>query len=146
MATTTQVEPKVPVAASKVANLFELRLGRSAITYTVSNIAGQPVVTYDDGSGTPRSFMGDEILREQTALGTLVTVTLELIPDLVTHMLTIVVPEVLLKGWPPAPERLTMPVVFHKVASSIAGPPTQPGPVQTYDVKIYDATASFIVS
>jgi len=142
MATSTQTE-KVATSALETANLFELRLGKSTITYTASNIAGQPVVTYDDGN-TPRSFTGDEVRREETALGALVTVTLEVISDLEEKLLTLVLPVVQLG--PETPERLTVPVVFHRIESSIVGPPLHAGPVQTYDVKIFDATASFVIS
>jgi hypothetical protein len=133
-----------PTSALDEANLFELRRGRSRITYTVSNIAGEPLVNYTDGGTPPRTFTGDEVRREKTELGTLVTVTLGVIPDLETRLLTIVLPEVLVN--PGTPEPFSAPVVFTRVEMSIAGPPLHPGPVQTYDVKIYTGKASFIVS
>jgi hypothetical protein len=143
MATSARAARIAPIPALDEANHFELRRGRSRITYTVSNIAGDPVVTYNDG-GTPRTFTGDEVRREKTELGTLVTVTLGVIPDLETRLLTIVLPEVLVN--PGTPEPFSAPVVFTRVEMSIAGPPLHPGPVQTYDVKIYTGKASFIVS
>jgi hypothetical protein len=124
------------------ANFFELSHGRSTISYTASNIAGQPVVTYNNGSVT-RTFTGDEVRREQTALGTLVTVTLEVIFDGPTHLLTLVLPEVLVRA---EPEKVSVPVIFHTVEGSIAGRLLNPGPVQTYKVEIFSGTASFVVS
>jgi hypothetical protein len=142
MATSVQTERKIPSPTLVDANFFELSHGRSTISYTASNIAGQPVVTYNNGSVT-RSFTGDEVRREQTALGTLVTVTLEVIFDGPTHLLTLVLPEVLVRA---EPEKVSVPVIFHTVEGSIAGRPLNPGPVQTYKVEIFSGTASFVVS
>jgi hypothetical protein len=139
MGTPFPAEQTATIAKLASANFYELSHGRSKISYTESNIAGKPVVTYDN-----RSFTGDEVRREKTALGTLVTVTLERIPDGPTNLLTLVLSEVLVH--PGKPEKVSAPVVFHTVQGSIAGPPLTPGQVQTYDVKIYTGTASFVFS
>ena len=138
-----QAVRKAPAPALEEANFFELRHNNNIITYTASNIAGEPVVTYKD-SGTTRNFTGKEVRRQKTELGTLVTVTLEATPDLEMRLLTIVLPQVQLKNG--TPEKFKAPVVFTRVEMSIAGPPLHPGPVQTYDVKIYSGKASFILS
>lgn len=142
MAPSAQAVRKAPSLAFEDANFFELRRGGSRITYTESNFAGEPVVTYNDG--TERTFTGDEVRRETTELGTLVTVTLGVIPDLERRLLTLVLPQVLVGAG--NPEKVSVPVVFHRIEMSIAGPPFHPGPVQTYDVKTYKGKASFIVS
>jgi hypothetical protein len=129
-------------AQLNAANFYDLRRDKKIVSYTESNIQGKPVVTYIDG-GVTRSFVGDEIDIEKTALGSLVTVTLEVIPDKSRSLLTLVLPEVLLKD---DPEYLSAPVLFHTIEMSIAGPPTSPGAVQTYVVDIFSGTASFIVS
>ncbi|HKV11317.1 MAG TPA: hypothetical protein VJ725_24455 [Thermoanaerobaculia bacterium] len=121
------------------ANFFELRRGTSKISFTVSNIAGEPVLSY----GT-QTFTGREVRIETTEIGTLVTVTLSAIPDLETRLLTLVLP--LVQVGPATPEKVSVPVIFTRVEMSIAGRPLHPGPVQTYDVKIYTGKASFIVS
>ncbi len=144
MAASAQAVRTAPALALEAANFFELRHGRSEITFTASNKAGEPVVTYNDGVKPPLSFSGDEVRREPTELGTLVTVTLSAIPDLEMRLLTIVLPEVLLNDG--TPEKLSAPVVFTRVEMSIAGPPLHPGPVQTYDVKVFKGRASFILS
>lgn len=124
-----------------IANDFQLSLGRTTISFTPANFAGQPLLNFDDGVNPPRTFMGDDqVGLEGTALGTLVTVTLEAIPDLETHLLTLVLPEVLIKD--NKPEKVAVPVIFHTVRTSIIGKPTSPGPVQTYDVKVFDCTAN----
>ncbi len=142
MATSVETEKKVPTTALVDANFFELSHGTSTISYTVSNIAGKPVVTYNDGSVT-RSFTGGEVRRESTSLGTLVTVTLELIADGPKHLLTLVVPEVLVAT---KPEKVRVPIVFSTVQGSIVGLPLNPGQVQTYEVTIFSGAASFLVS
>jgi hypothetical protein len=139
MATSAQATRKAPTPDLEEANFFELRRSGSSITYTASDIAGKPQVNYDG-----RTFRGREVRREKTELGTLVTVTLAEKPDLERRLLTIVLPQVQLKNG--TPEKFKAPVVFTRVEMSIAGPPTHPGPVQTYDVKIYSGTASFILS
>jgi hypothetical protein len=143
MATSVKAKSSAQIAKLKAANFFELSRGRSTISYTASNIAGKPVVTYHKGKVT-RTFTGDEVRREKTALGTLVTVTLEVVSDGPTSLLTLVLPEVLVGS--DGPEKVSVPVVFHIVQSSIAGPPLNPGQVQTYDVKTFTGTASFRVS
>lgn len=136
-------EQTATIAKLKSANFYELSHGRITTSYTASNIAGEPVVTYNNGRVT-QTFTGDEVRREMTALGTLVTVTLELVPDGPTSLLTLVLPKVLVGSR--GPEKLSAPVIFHTVKGSIAGLPLDPGPVQTYDVKIFNGTASFILS
>jgi hypothetical protein len=142
MATSAQAVRNAPAPGLEEANFFELALGSSEITFTAHNKAGEPLVSYNDGI-TPRNFKGDEIRLEPTEIGTLVTVTLETTPDLETNLLTLVLPQVQVSG---SPENVSVPVVFTRIAMSIAGPPLTPGPVQTYGVKIYSGTASFIVS
>ena len=142
MATSAHAAPKA-AAALESANYFELRRGRTRITYTVSDIGGQPQLGYDDGE-QQQNFRGDEVRIEQTALGSLVTVTLNVVADGPTDLLTLILPEVLLKD--DKAERFRMPVVFHTVAGSFAGRPLNPGPVQTYAVKTYRGTARFVIS
>jgi len=139
MATSVSAVKKAPSPALESANLFELSRGRSSITYTASDIGGEPQVNYDG-----RTFRGAEVRRQKTELGTLVTVTLEATPDLEMRLLTIVLPQVQVKNG--TPEKVSAPVVFTRVELSIGGLPLHPGPVQTYDVKIYSGKASFIVS
>jgi len=138
MATSAQTAP--PIAKAKAANYFELSHGRDTLIYTVSNIAGQPVLDYTH-AGKLRSFTGDEIQSEKTTLGTEVTVTLERGIDSNSQLLTLVLPDV--HVGPSGAEKLSVPVIFHTLLSSIIGPP-RTGPTQTYDVKIFQGTASFV--
>lgn len=121
------------------ANLFELSSGDDGIAYTVRNFVGKRQIDFNG-----RTFVGDEILSKETALGTLLTVELKAIPDHSRHFLTVVLPEVLVRK--NGTERLNMPVLFHTVKSSIAGPPLHPCQVQVYDVKVFSGTATFVIT
>jgi len=140
MATSGKSPP--PILKPQAANFFELSHDKDTITYTVSNIAGQPVLDYTHG-GKTRSFTGEEIRREKTTLGTEVTVTLKINVDSNAHLLTLVLPDV--HVGPKGPEKLSVPVIFHTLVGTIVGPPPI-GPAQTYEVKIFRGTASFVVS
>lgn len=140
MATSATTAPTL--TKPKVANFFELSHGKDTLNYTVDNIAGQPALDYTH-AGKRRSFTGDEIQSEKTTLGTEVTVTLERGVDSNSRLLTLVLPEVHVGS--SGTEKLSVPVIFHTLLSSIIGPP-RTGPTQTYEVQIFDGTSSFIVS
>jgi hypothetical protein len=57
--------------------------------------------------------------------------------------LTLVLPEVLVG--PHGPVSFSAPVIFHTVEGVIARGFT-PGPTQTYEVKIFNGTASFVLT
>ena len=142
MATSVETERVAPAAQLDYANRYHLRLGNSKISYTVSNIASDPLVGYDNGS-VVRNFIGDEINRERTDLGILVTVTLELVPDGTKRLLTLVVPEVLVRREGP-PQKVNVPVVFHSLLAGDPRPRPKPGPLQTYEVQIFSGEADRI--
>jgi hypothetical protein len=145
MATSVKAEPSAQAAQRKAANFFQLSHDpdhdhdKSTISYTASNIAGQPVFTYNNGKVT-RTFTGNEVNRQETTLGTLVTVILKTSVDGPRDLLTLVLPEVFVNK---VPEKLSTPVIFHTTAGVI---PPKLGPVQTYDVKIFSGTASFEIA
>ena len=121
------------------ANLFELSSGDDGIAYTVRNFAGKRQIDFNG-----RTFTGDEVYSEETALGTLLTVELKAIPDHSRHFLTVVLPEVLVRK--NGTERLNVPVFFHTVKSSFAGPPHHPCQTQVYDVKVFTGTATYVIT
>ncbi|MFL6192868.1 MAG: hypothetical protein ACJ75H_01755 [Thermoanaerobaculia bacterium] len=125
------------------ANYFELVRGGTTITFTESNIAGQPLLNFDDGA-RQLSFMGNQIEQLSSEIGAILTVDLDFIPDLRTDALTVVIPQVNLKGG--APARFKTVVIFTAIRSSIAGPGLVEGPIQTYTAQTFRGTASFIVS
>jgi hypothetical protein len=129
-------------AALEVANFFELSHARSTITYTPSNIAGKPLLTYNDGR-TARTFTGDEVRIQKSELGNLVSVTLEMGIEGPAHLLTLVLPEV--RVLHNSPVSFCAPVIFHTTENVITGRFT-PGPTQTYDVKIFCGDASIVLT
>jgi hypothetical protein len=100
-------------------NLYELgdSYGDTQITYSTSSLAGPPQLSYSGPKGE-HSFSGEEIATLASALGTEVTVTLEVLPDVAIAF----------------GEEHAFPTigVFTTTATTIAGPP--PGPAQTYEV------------
>lgn len=130
----TSAQEAAPLAKLGAANFFELHHAKSKLSYEVSNPAGQPVLTYNDGNQT-KTFTGNEVSRESTALGTLVTVILKPSIDTSRELLTLVQPEVLVNG---GPEKVSLPVILHTTAGVI---PPKLGPRQTYDVQIFNGIA-----
>ena len=77
------------------ANLFEVEGYGVRITYSKTSITGDRRFSYSDKE-LSLNFSGDDEIRveEDTALGDLVTVTIEEIPDLRTVTVTLLVPQV----------------------------------------------------
>jgi hypothetical protein len=137
-------KPAKPAAGGKrrSANFYELRSGRTRITYTESNIAGQPVVTYRDGK-RDLAFTGDEIQQDPQQIGLLLTVVLDVVFDGYTDLLTLLVPQVNLTN---GDEKVTTKAIYTRIKDSIGGPGLVDGQVQSYDTQTLRGTASFIVS
>jgi hypothetical protein len=101
------------------------------IVYSTSSTTGEPQFTYRDHT-RDLSFRGDDISVTSSPLGTLVTVVLELIPDLHTFTATLVLPDINLGDrqvvW------FTTVVILTKNLTSFGGPQLVTGPLQTYQV------------
>jgi len=78
---------------SKQANQFDLSGKGYRISYATTSIAGVPLFQFE-GHGVSHSFKGEEIRAVDTELGTLVTVTLETVPDLETVTFSVVLPAI----------------------------------------------------
>jgi hypothetical protein len=124
------------------ANLFELSRGDVHVTYSTTNILGGPVFSYRDNH-LSKSFRGEEIQTQQTAIGEIVTVTLEAIPDLKTVTFSLVLPAVSVIPQSTG-ARIQVPGITVTAPTTIAGPP--PGPQFLYNVVKLRGTAQFIVS
>jgi len=126
--------------ATQTANLFELSCDGTQITYSTSSFAGPPQLHYSGADGD-LSFSGDDIDTQATKLGTEVTVTLDVVPDLHTVTLTLLLPSFKLDadlesefetlairttkhttiaGPPAGPSRSTEAIALHGVAKSVA--------------------------
>lgn len=75
-------------------NLYQLEGDGIQITYTLSNIAGQPEFNYQDENGNSLNFTGNQIRTEQSMLGVLVTVFLLQTVDQGSTTLTLLLPGV----------------------------------------------------
>jgi hypothetical protein len=122
-------------------NHFELAGGYTEITYDTTSFTGQALLHYKDQE-RDLNFTGDDIDLQDTAIGTLVTVTLETIPDLHTLTLSLVVPQINLNQGNESPfSTLAVLTTNH---TSIGGPNLVDGPLQTYEAVALEGTASLV--
>lgn len=116
------------------ANLFMFTGGRdlatdTQITYSTSSFGGERQLTYRDET-REMTFRGDEASVASSPLGTLVTVTVEAVPDLHTVTATLVLPSVNLGDMQMARFRALLVLTTNR--TSIGGPQLVVGPLQTY--------------
>ena len=121
--TTTAVTP----------NLFTFsgRRDDTQVTFSTTSFTGQPRFSYHDDTRDV-SATGDEITVERTVLGTLVTVTLETVPDLHTVTATLVLPD--LGGLSGPVTHFRSFLVLTENRTSIGGPALVTGALQRYAV------------
>ena len=124
-------------------NQYELTGQQTQITY--ARLGEQALLTYQVFQGPPtRSFQGDQIRTQDTEIGTLISVTLEVIPDASETSLTVVVPQINLSE--------TREQSFETVAllttqrSSIAGPDLVVGVVQSYRIVPLEGIARLVTT
>jgi len=110
------------------------------ISYSTSSITGQPLFSYKDSKGT-HSFKGDEIRAQDTEMGTMVTVTLESIPDFRVTTLTLLLPAINLDG--SAREFKTI-AIRTTSKTTIGGPRFAKGVLQYYEVIDLKGTANSV--
>ncbi|MGH8897642.1 MAG: hypothetical protein ACRDZ4_11610 [Egibacteraceae bacterium] len=101
------------------------------ITYSTTSITGEPRLSYHDAT-RDRSFSGDDIMVASSPLGTLVTVTLEFIPDLSTLTATLVLPGINLRNGKKV--RFRTLAILTTNLTTIGGPQFVTGPLQTYEI------------
>jgi hypothetical protein len=123
-------------------NLFELAGEYTRITYSTTSITGQPQFHYQDNQ-RDLTFTGDDIrLLDTDEIGMLVSVTLEVIPDLHTLTLSVLIPQINLKGETESPLSTLAILTTHLI--SIGGPGLVEGPLQTYEVVALEGTARLV--
>src|SRR5262245_18303887 len=129
------------MASGEQANHFVLACDDTEVSYAATSVTGSPLFSHTGPRGE-RQFSGEEIDRQETALGTEVTGTLEIVPDLHTVTVTLIVPNVRLDG--SGPESISTFLVITTNRTTIAGPPV--GAEQQYEIVPLDGEASFVVS
>jgi len=90
-----------------------------------------------------QNFEGPEIHEEKAEIGTLITVTLEQVPDLSRTTLTVLIPTINLDK-PEAAFKTTAIITTHH--TSIGGPNMVTGAVQTYKLEELEGIATVIRS
>lgn len=124
------------------ANQFHLRGKDLVIQYSATSIAGVPLLNLEH-KGTKKAFRGDEIRALESPLGTLITVTLEVIPDLKDVTLTVVIPGVNVAQ---NSEKVHTFAVVTTSHTSIGGPRLVKGQLQTYVTEDLIGTAETVIS
>jgi hypothetical protein len=114
-------------------NLFTFtgRQDDTQVVFSTTSITGEPRFTYHDET-RDHSAAGPEISVERGPLGTLVTVTLETIPDLHTLTATLVLPDLGGLSRPVAHFRTFLVLTTNR--TSIGGPALITGALQLYKV------------
>jgi hypothetical protein len=133
MATTsTQVEE---------ANLFTVT-GPIVIRYSRTSITGEPQFSYQDAE-LDLSVSGEDITREDTPLGEIVTVTLENVPDAFVRTFTLLVPKIRLFVGDQAPfDTLGIEVIDR--SGAFVPPPGPTGVLQIYRSHQLQGVAEFV--
>jgi hypothetical protein len=121
-------------------NSFQLAGDDIAVTYDETSVTGEPQFTYRNGSREV-SRRGDEIRREETSIGTLVTVELEAVPDLKVVEVTVLIPRINLRNREVEFESFEIETTSH---TSVGGPAMIDGPLQTYCTRALKGTARFL--
>jgi len=123
-------------------NLFELQGGNIKVTYSTSGIIGQPQFSFKRGR-TVLNFGGNQIRSEKAAIGTLVTVTIETVPDLRTVLFSLMLPIVNLQQ--ASKVNLKTIGILTTEKTSIGGPGLVKGALQSYKVIVLAGTAKSVV-
>lgn len=123
-------------------NLFELAGEYTQITYSTTSITGQPQFHYQDRERDVNVTGENDIRSLETKIGTQVTVTLEVIPDLHTLTVTLLVPQINLDQGNESP--LSTLVILTTHHTSIGGPGLVEGQLQTYEAVALEGTASLV--
>jgi hypothetical protein len=122
------------------ANSYHVHAHDLDIQYSATSLTGEPLMSVDQ-KGVKKSFRGSEITTTESPLGRLVTVTLEVVPDLRAVTLTLVVPMVNVGTHS---EQVHTFAVIATGRSSIGGPRLVKGQVETYSTIQVSGTAQAV--
>jgi hypothetical protein len=124
-------------------NLYEVKGGRTVVSYSTSSISGQPLFNYKDSRRT-LSFSGSQITTLDAGIATLVTVVIDFVPDLKDVQFTLVIPRVNLRNGATEAKLATFGITT-TTKSSIGGPGLVNGQVQSYKVTELAGTAKSVL-
>jgi hypothetical protein len=123
-------------------NRFELEGNCTKIIYSTTSFSAVPQLNYQDQKRN-LNFSGDEIRSLPTEIGTLISVTLEVIPDLRTITLSLLIPNVNLpEGKRKNP--IETIAILTTASTSIGGPDLVDGQLEAYQILMLKGIASFV--
>ena len=129
-------------AVGKKPNYYDLSGDGIHVTYATTTFQGQPVLIYQD-SHTTKKFTGSKEIRTvATEIGTLVTVTLQIVVDAASTSFSVMIPTVNLAVADTSNVDTFGVTTLHK--STIIGPPLQ-GQTEVYTTHELKGTAQFRV-
>ena len=122
-------------------NLYELQGEKLKVTYATTNIAGQPTFTLQQGRKT-LNFDKNQIQTAKIPIGSLVTVTVETVPDLKTITFSLLLPDVNMQESTKVSIKAVGILTTSK--TSLGGPKIVKGAVQAYKVASLSGNARFV--
>lgn len=131
--------PQAPTTVTP--NLYHLNGHHLQVTYATSGIDGKPTMSYHDAHQS-KSFRGDEIRAVECDLGTLVSVTLRMMPDVGSTSLSLFVPRMRIAPGSTAAIHTDCVTTLH---STPFAPQAALGQVDTYHVVSCQGTAQHVV-
>lgn len=135
--------PRSQGEAGQPPNHFVLDGEEMHITYDATTDTGKPSLTYQGPFGS-QSFVGDQLLIEETALGRLVTCDLGPFPDRGNLWLTLLLPAFNPMNAGDAPASFDTLAILKWRVSTIVGPPRE-GALEAYEVVPLEGTAQFVM-
>jgi hypothetical protein len=122
-------------------NIYHLSGQQLDISYSTSSLDGRPILTYQDAHQS-KSFRGDEIRTVDCDLGTLVSATLRVVPDVGSTSLSLFIPRMQIARGTTAAVHTHSVTTLH---SSPLGPQRDLGQLDTYDITALRGTAQFVL-
>jgi len=125
-------------------NRFELKSndGKTKVDYETSSFIGQPSLNLSTGPGPIRHFVGSQIRRVNTEIGTLVSVTTQMTIDTGSTSFSVLIPAITLKSNTDRQTFATEAIVTHHT-----GPNSVPstGTHETYQFTPMKGEADFAI-
>jgi hypothetical protein len=127
------------------ANRYVLQSDQLEVTYDETTITGQAQITYQVvQGGDALTFTGNQLSAKESDIGTLVTVTLEVIPDDKRNLFTLLIPTINVTGTNGVPFETV--AIYTTVRDSIIGPNGVSGAVESYQCVQLEGTAQFVTA
>ena len=123
-------------------NLYELKGDKLKVTYATTSFTGQPTFTLQQGRKT-LTFDKKQIQTTRLPIGSLVTVTVETLPDVKTTTFSLVLPDVNMQD--STKVSIKTIGITTTAKTSIGGPKTVKGAIQTYKVANLSGSARIVI-